>query len=453
MQHFAVRYFLRTGMLKEITRFADPIAVLSWNDPALIKEFNQIGVKCVLVPPFKFGREFQVARSRVNSWHQVFRKTPTLAIDRRRENSLMSPREMVSTNVRRMLGDARLLLPGGLERLMEENERLLWTDTNVNDFDVILKSTKTDIVFSITPYANREEPLLRAAVKNRLTCHTSILSFDNITTRTWIPIKFDHYMVWNKYNANELVRAYPEVRADEITVTGPPQFDFYWDKSYIWDEKDWRKAHKIPAGQPVILFGGGTYRVVPHEPLWLRELDEEISLGRIPGNPVILFRRHPGDVAERWTEILANAKNVVIDQSWQANENQGQVNITRKDIEDLASTLYHCGVHINASSTLSVDGAIFDRPQIGPAYDADPAKKFDRVIKDLYIREHYLPITNSGGLDLVLSRTQLSRAVVSALEEPELGAEGRKKIVSEICTYSDGKSSERVAQSLKSLLA
>lgn len=453
MQHFAVRYFLRTGMIREIARFADPIAAMSWDDPELVKEFNKVGVECVQVPAFKFGNEFRVTRSRVNSWHQVFRKTPTLPIDRRRENSLMSPREMLSTNVRRMLGDARLLLPGELDRLFAENERLLWTDTNVREFEDILKDTRTDIVFSITPYVNREEPLLRAAAKHKLTCYTSILSFDNITTRTWIPIRFDHYMVWNNYNFNELMRAYPFVRPEDITVTGPPQFDFYWDKSYIWDEKDWRKAHQIPAGQPVILFGGGTHRVVPHEQYFLRELDEEISLGNIPGKPVILFRRHPGDIAERWTDILANAKNVVIDQSWQANENQGQVNITRRDIEDLTSTLYHCSVHINSSSTLSVDGAIFDRPQIGPAYDADPAKKFDRVIKDLYIREHYLPITNSGGLALANSRQQLRDEVVTALEHPELRAEGRKKIVSEICTYADGKCSDRVANSLKSLLS
>jgi CDP-glycerol glycerophosphotransferase (TagB/SpsB family) len=110
-------------------------------------------------------------------------------------------------------------------------------------------------------------------------------------------------------------------------------------------------------------------------------------------------------------------------------------------------------VHINASSTLTVDGAIFDRPQIGPAYDADRLKKFDRVLKDLYVREHYLPITNSGGLDVVYSREQLVSAVNAAFEDPAARSEGRKKLVSEICTFADGKSSQRVVDKLKDLLS
>jgi CDP-glycerol glycerophosphotransferase (TagB/SpsB family) len=453
IQHFAVRYLLRTGMLEEISRFAQPIAAISWDDPALIRELNRIGVECVPLPPFRFGSDFRVTRERVNSWHRVFRKTTTLPIDRRRENSLLGTRDMISVNARRIMQDARLILPGELERLLALNERLLWSDTNAYEYESILKSTRADVVFSITPYTNREEPLLRAAKKNNLTCYTAILSFDNITTRTWLPITFDHYLLWNKYNASELVRAYPDADPNEITVTGPPQFDFYWDKSYVWDEKDWRKAHGIPAGRPAILFGGGSHLVVPHEELWLRELDEEISQGNIPGNPIILFRRHPGDIAERWTSILANARNVVLDEPWQAKENNGLVNITRRDIEDLTSTLYHANVHINASSTLTVDGAIFDRPQIGPAYDADRRKKFDRVLKDLYIREHYLPITNSGGLDVVYSREQLVSAVNTAFDDPAARTEGRKKLVSEICTYADGKSSQRVVTKLKDLLS
>lgn len=453
LTHFSIRYLLRTGMIQKFKEFSDPIVGMSWQDADLDRDFKELGIPVVQVPAFTFSREFQKSRSQVYDWHMIARKTATMAIDRRREASLMGRREALSALYHHTLNDLSICLPGNVEKLLKLNEELFWSDTNVIDFEQILQTTQPDAIFSITPYVNREEPLLRAAARAKIRCATSILSFDNITTRAPIPIKFDKYMVWNHYNYRELLRAYPAVKTSDVVVTGPPQFDFYQDPSYIVDETDWRKSLNLPADKLVILFGGGTYQVVPHEPFWLKQLDEEISAGNIPGNPVILFRRHPGDIASRWEEILANAKNVVIDQSWKANEKRGQVNITRADIENLISTLVHCAVHINASSTLTVDGAIFDRPQIGPAYDADPEKKFDRVLKDLYIREHYLPITRSGGLDVVYSREQLRDAVRTAIETPAARAEGRKKIVEEICVYSDGKCSDRVVDAMRDWLS
>jgi CDP-glycerol glycerophosphotransferase (TagB/SpsB family) len=150
--------------------------------------------------------------------------------------------------------------------------------------------------------------------------------------------------------------------------------------------------------------------------------------------------------------VLKSTKNVWIDKSWQANESKGQINITRADIEHLCSTLKHCVVHINASSTLTVDGAVFDRPQIGPAYDPGISRKYDRVLKELYVREHYQPITNSGGLDVVRSREELIHAVNEAFDHPEAKTAGRKKIVTEICTYADGGSTHRVVSKMKELV-
>jgi hypothetical protein len=128
-------------------------------------------------------------------------------------------------------------------------------------------------------------------------------------------------------------------------------------------------------------------------------------------------------------------------------------NVRRADIERLVSSLYHSKVHINTSSTMSVDGAIFDRPQVGPAYDDRPARKFDRVTRELYLREHYLPITNSGGLTLAHDRDEFIAAVRDGLLHPETQQQGRKKMTQEICTFADGKSTQRVAGELKRFIS
>jgi CDP-glycerol glycerophosphotransferase (TagB/SpsB family) len=101
---------------------------------------------------------------------------------------------------------------------------------------------------------------------------------------------------------------------------------------------------------------------------------------------------------------------------------------------------------------MAVDGAVFDRPQIGPAYDDTPGGKYEQTSRDLYIQEHYLPITQSGGLEIVHSRDELVRAIRSAIEDPGRLAEGRKRLVREICTFDDGRATERVAHAVRSFI-
>ena len=154
---------------------------------------------------------------------------------------------------------------------------------------------------------------MRACSRRGIPLCTSILSFDNITTRGWMAVAFDRYLVWNRYNAEELRRAYPEIPPSKIELVGSPQFDFYRDPAYCWSEEEWRRQLSLPAGRPVILFGGGHFFCAPHEPVFLQHIDDAITANEIPGNPIILFRGHPVDNIERWMPVLNNAKNVVYD--------------------------------------------------------------------------------------------------------------------------------------------
>ena len=107
---------------------------------------------------------------------------------------------------------------------------------------------------------------------------------------------------------------------------------------------------------------------------------------------------------------------------------KGHTNIQMNDIVNLCSTLKWSDIHINASSTMTVDGAIYDKPQIGPAFDDIGDKIFDKNNKALYHRKHFEPITNSGGLILAKNRRELIEAINDALNNPEKLSRQRKKI-------------------------
>lgn len=450
--HFSVRYLVRTGLLSRLMDFAVPIILLNWKDSGLEREMRQLGAEVHSLPAFRFGASFDRLKSRLAVIDKLTMQSPSTLIDERRRFAIMKPHDRYLKWIWHRYIRAQVRLPGASRRLRKAYQQAFWTDTNVRSIAAALKILKPDAVFSITPIRIEEEPVLRLAKQWHLPCCAAILSFDNLTTRACLPIVFDTYLLWNRHNASEVKRLYPASSQSQIEITGPPQFDFYWDSSYLWDEPRWRAEVGLPPGRPIIFFGGGFYGVVPQEPQYLEQLDEAIEEGSIRGKPLILFRRHPVDALDRWKPVLCKTKHVVVDAPWKAGEAEGNIDIKRYDIERLASTLSHSSVHLNTSSTLTVDGAIFDKPQIGPAYDDTPGKPFDRIARELYLREHYLPITYSGGLDLARNRVEAIRAVNAGFEHPERLAKGRARLIKEICTYGDGKSTLRVASSLHQFL-
>lgn len=448
---FSIRYAFRTGLLERMTEYAQPVVLLRWRDPELIAELEQAGVEVRLLPEAECRVGYTRIKRQLDVWHLKCLRSPSTAIDARRLRQLSPP--TLRTQFRDVVYRVNLAVPGKPAQLLRKVQKALWQHTNIEVFDSLLRNIRADVVLSLTPYFQQEQLLLYAAKQQGLPLCASIISFDNITTRGWIPVTFDAYFLWNHYNEAELWRAYPEAETSKVEIVGAPQFDFYWDSSYVWEESRWREHLGLPSDRAVILFGAGHYLIAPHEPHWLRQLDEAIESGEIPQQPIILFRRHPNDPLDRWLPVLNQAKHVVHDDPWTiGKKNPALTSIRREDIEKLASTLAHSHVHVNASSTMTVDGAIFDRPQVGPAYDDRPGRPYDRLTKELYLREHYLPIMNSGGLDIANSRDELIAAVRAGFEQPARLADGRRRMVCEICTYDDGRCMERLNQALKSFL-
>lgn len=448
---FSVRYVLRTGLLNKIQEYADPIIFLGWRDSYLENELRSSGINVYFTPEKQIGVQYERLSKQLINWHLKRINTPTTAIDRRRDRYLSPPLIRFKRSLRDTFFRTLMSFPPYVQFLLEKQQQMVWSDTNLSEYFQSIQQIGPDLVFCLTPYFLEEELLLRAASKVKVPMCTAILSFDNLTTRGLIPIPFDEYYLWNQHNEQELRRIYPETTNKIVKIVGAPQFDFYYDNSYIWNERDWREILGLPLDRPVILFGSASQIIAPQEEQWIIHLDQAIEKNHIKNRPVILLRRHPNEDMSRWGKIKSMLKNVYIDEPWTAGkEKLGKTNITRRDIEKLVSTLYHSEVHINASSTMTVDGAIFDRPQIGPAYDEEG--KTDRLAREIYLREHYLPITRSGGLEIVYSREEMITAVNSAFIDPTKFSAGRKKLVQEICTFNDGLSTERVNDALKSFV-
>lgn len=450
---FSARYVIRTGLLESLREFSKPVLLLGWDDPQLADELLSAGYEVRFMPQARMDKTLSRLRRKIHYGHLARVRSVTTDIDTRRSALNLTHIDRVKVIVKKKL----FTFLGGSHRIFEawtQSERKLFpSHSNIYEFEELIQDTGADYLLSVTPYLLEEEFLLRAAATRGVKMITAILSFDNLTTRPRIPILFDKYLLWNEYNRQELLRIYPDIKSEDVKIVGSPQFDFYRDHSMVWEESVWRERLGLPAERPVILFGAGPESITPMEPHIASQLDQAIEQEELPNRPIILLRLHPVDTPTRWEALLKSAKNIVFDLPWQlGREVSGKTNVTQYDIEKLVSTLKHSCVHINTSSTMTLDGAFFDRPQIGPAYDDRPGKKYDRAMRELYLREHYLPIAQSGGLQIAYSYAQLCKFIIDAFQKPELYSQERKNMIRMICTYDDGKSTQRVANEIKEFL-
>lgn len=444
---FLVRYLLHTGMLKSLSGFSIPVILLRWENSALAHELVEAGAQVEVLPEFRYDGEFERLRHRLVYARKAQRQLATTRIEKRMHLARLGWGSKIHRIIRDSWINIELGRPGAMEQLEEQEKQAFVKNTNSGVFEKLLKELSPDALFSVTPFLIDEEPLLRVARQNRLPLFTSILSFDNLTTKDPLPVPFDLYCVWNKHNADEILKFYPSASKEKIVITGPPQFDFYWKRDLFLSRDEWLEGTHISSGRKILLFGAGPDWIAPNEPHWLSQILNAIDSGEISGSPIVLFRKHPLDTYERWGNLL-KSRNIFIDKSWNARDGAADNLFSLEDAKLFIATLRYTDCHISAASTLSIDGSIFDKPQACPAYDDHFLRSYDYISRQTYYREHYLPITLSGALSVAHSRKQLVNAINQAISDPAMLSLARQKMVDEICTYTDGRSTQRVVQAV-----
>ncbi|MGN6695247.1 MAG: hypothetical protein ACTHN0_13815 [Aquihabitans sp.] len=452
--HFSVRYVVRTGLLARLRTVCDPVLALSWDDDDLVADLETEGVEVVRLPDPRVDRQVEdlLATLAFGFAHRL--ASPSTAIDRRR----LHVDRPAGIRVRRWASwwraRARALRPGAQAAAEAALPAALEAGSNIDAYGAFLREHRIDVVFSITPYVAQELVLLHAVARAGLPRLTSISSFDNITTRPPLPVSFDRYLVWNQANAREVLRAYPVAPAD-VAVVGPAQFDFYADPARVRPAETWRAAVGVPAGVPTLLYGAGPPTIAPHEAQYVEHLLAAIDDGSLPSDLHVVLRRHPADLPTRW-ERFGSHPAVRFDDPGALGADSlrpGQVNLQDDQITDLCSSLAHTDVHVSVSSTMTLDGACYDKPQIGPAYDDEGGRAQRRRAIELYDREHFLEIVGSGGLELARSRAELVDLVGRALADPARLHAARRPMLDLLGGPIEGHATERVAAEVAAYLA
>jgi hypothetical protein len=445
---FSIRYILRTGLLSELQKFCTPVILITWHQTDLIEELQNLGLEVHLLGVKKSSEKYLNIRRKIDYWFTHFAlKSPSQKIQK---NFLSQYNQLAQKRILKwseIFTVAKFYFSGYKKSIFKNESYYLNQESYYLEIKKWLQNLNCNAVFTVTPFHSQEDILLRACKNIGMKMMTAILSFDNITKRGWIPVDYDVYMVWNKYNQEELYRIYPFTKNKKVVVTGAPQFDFYKNQKFLYEYNEWQNIVGLNGidHRKIILYAGGPGNLFPNEPQYLKHIDDAITNGQIKNNPIVLFRCHPVDKVQRWKDFIGNSPNIFFDTSWTGSQNLVNANISNEDIAKLCSTLAFTDVHINLCSTMTVDGSAFGKPQIGPAYD-DVTPNTAHLLKKMYWQEHFLPVIKVNGIALANNKNELIALINEALLNPTQMSKAANRVVEEIITFSDGKCTQRVIE-------
>jgi hypothetical protein len=302
-----------------------------------------------------------------------------------------------------------------------------------------------------------DRPILLAAHELKIPTCTFIESWDNIwkmALKRDEQILPDHLIVWNGIMRDHLLREFPELTPERVSVTGSPRLDAF------------RHLDKIPSREQLFAYIGldPTKRLLHLVTVELydishvaEQIGEAKQRGRLPAALQLYASMHPGsgepNLHRHWAEKYGYTLKYSFGRRESAPHPDFRFNPTMEEVYLLVALWKETDVMVNFSSTAALESLLADRPAIGVMF----GKPWDgwrwrrsAVVRDF--REHYQDLVRGGGVRIVERRRDLLPAINDSLAHPEKDRDGRRKSCEIIMTTLMGDASAKTLDVLRQLL-
>lgn len=317
-------------------------------------------------------------------------------------------------------------------------------------FVKIMKPLKPDLVVTGSPgivtYADL--PYLRASRMLGIPTVGVIQQWDNLSTKGLMPFRPTKLCVWNqasKKDAIELQYYDPE----NVEICGVPHFDLYLRAPFETKEEFFKKIG-LDFTKLLITFTTAPYKSVADHTYVLDILLNAIKNRLLSQEIQILCRLHPLDERKRY-EKYKDSENITFDYPGKYSPCLGwDPNI--EETQHLIDTLYYSKVIINIASTITIEAAILDKPIINLGFSSSEPERFYKNVLINHHKRHYKYILEAGGIRIAKNEKELVDYVNMYLKNPKIDSEKRKELAESMIYKLDGKSSERVAEYILSVI-
>jgi len=268
----------------------------------------------------------------------------------------------------------------------------------------LIEKAAPDIVFSSTViHETNDVEIVKAAKSKNINLVNFIASWDNLTSKGFFIVRPDKLLVWGQADKDSAIKEHG-FDAEQITITGAPHFDGYFDNSVATDRKKFLTDRKLDPENKIILFAGTSYNKLVHEPI----IVERISAYLLENNKndvFIWYRPHPLAMRIEALKKLNALPNVYADEQIMKVHNdplqKRGYSVYNEDLLHYKNLLNACEGVITFFSTMGLECALFKKTAIyiNFHYDAN-GREHKKMRKYRDMRAHFLSMMKWDGVEV-----------------------------------------------------
>lgn len=319
------------------------------------------------------------------------------------------------------------------------------------EHDYLFNQYRPDLVFSTTPHDDADTSVLKGAKRSAVRTISMPKSWDNLS-KILFSIKTNQMLVWGGYS-KRIACTLQGYSDDEVVITGAPQFDYYANPKHLIPRDIFCSSHNLNPNRPYILYGSSGADMCD-ESLFIELLREYIDI-RGGDKLQVLIRPHIGykKDADQFARFESDGRFSIDRTERQDARLRDNWDVSTYHLSNLFNSLTHAAVCINVASTLTIDATLCGTPVINVRFDPDATvDKKRRSVLRLFETGYIKDALSIGATWVVCSKKEFHTALDEILRDPSAKQTQREKLIEEFAYRTDGKSAERVVDSLISTI-
>jgi hypothetical protein len=304
----------------------------------------------------------------------------------------------------------------------------------------VLLQERPSLVVLTNPVDHHEQPVFRAAQALGILTLGVLRSWDNL----YKVLRFrpDHLAVWNPINREEAIQI-TKYKSERVHIVGPTQFDAYFDPNAVWDRDEFASKLRFDPKRPIITYATLGPFELQDETYLMDWLVNAIQTGVIPTNCQVVCRLHPWSKLEPFLKYQAYD---FIRLSWMSEYIPSLAwTMTKEDVYFVGNLLRHSDVVISPGSTITIETALFDTPTLVPIFHTYQPE-LGRIQFDHHLTSHFKRLIEKSLIPIIENPEDLASAIRHALVDRSWYHEQRMQLVKDYIGFTDGKSTERLAE-------
>ena len=292
-----------------------------------------------------------------------------------------------------------------------------------------------------------------------------VLSWDNPSTKGMRGYEPDYVVAWTENMKKELIEL-NDIDEKKIYIGGIAHFDSYYNSQTILDKRELFNTLGLDPDKKTIFFATKSPKRFPWAPELIAEIAEAIQSGKIKHSPQLLVRIHPlhyryadgnllfEDVVNGYFRVAEEFPFVSLSIPETVSK-KIDIDLSDSETQLVASILKHSDIMINMFSTMVIEASIFNMPSINLCVRDKCKVELGTSEQDTwvdYVETHNQRAIQTGGVKTIFSMNELYEAINQYLDNSNLDEEKRQLLVQNEAGPYRGNAGETIGRHLLSLV-